>query len=105
MNQGSDSFGIRAGLSVGNPFRWSKLSLAFAKLSESIKMIVKTPTRILFTPYLVPLWIQSPYLVLVNKVYSLTCGFKTLGSRGWVVSSYIPVSVAMFRMLNLITLD
>ena len=50
--RGPASFGIRAGLPVGNPYYWSMLSLAVVKNILKLKGFVKTLDRILFTPYL-----------------------------------------------------
>src|SRR5664279_6339001 len=52
---GSDRFGIRAGLPIGNPFYWSMLSLVFVKTIFKLKLCCKNLLRILFTPYLVSL--------------------------------------------------
>ena len=64
--RGADRFGIRAGLTVGNPCYWSMLSLVFAKLFEKLQTNCENSDQDSF--YSLPgiaLISESPYLVLI----------------------------------------
>ena len=81
--RGPTSFGIRAGLPVGNPYYWSMLSLAVVKTILKLKGFAKTLDMILFTPHLDTLMLHLTLFDL--KGFTSYLNFKPLGNTGWVV--------------------
>ena len=79
--------GIRAGLPVGNPFYWSMSSLVRENYFD-LKMNCANLPRILFTPYPIhsDLGAILPLFVF-NGSSDRRQSSKSLGSRGWVLSS------------------
>ena len=80
---GALQFGIRAMTACRKPFYWSMLSLVFEKnILYQNKWVMKTFLGILFTPYLVSLylWVILPQFDL-KRVTSFW-RYQNLGSRG-----------------------
>ena len=91
-------FGIRAGLTVGNPRYWSMLSLVFAKLFEKLQTICENSDYASFySLHGIALISESPYLVLILKV------LQTLGSRGWILPVVLHFRLLLFQSFCVIS--